>query len=646
MTRSGESLTFAHRLQWFLRSFCSDAKEYQSEYLSVTTSADQENSDLLTAIKLRAGVPALLMNNGLCSEEVAAKPANLRRRRSSVFGIDQDINPEVLASDESFAGHLQQKRDMVVYEARPDEGNPQQISLYAQSPTFVKALTDLADWLIPKPLASRNEELRKGLMEIQRQLLPSDVIYMPIGNFYHRVKSILIDECFTFSTKERVPYFLCVEVLDYSVSAPAASTPRVRKKRSRSRQQSRGFHLKLPFTASGIDSAVVVPNELNSMALDNQDGCGKRDSHTSNTDSLSTAEDPVTSEKSPVKIEANNANESSKHVAPQRAEEKKVKPSFFASLFGSSTAHPPIIERRTESNAQAVIALTPKDDGEDGDDEKEEDELKPVSPPPQLDNQTIEKKEEDGKENEDARANMGQWGMPRARRRNKSRTLASTRSGDEFDSFYISWFSKKMKEEGSTPVSDGASTPAIVGDAPTEPSTPSTVETAPTKIETKENTTKKPETVSGSSNNAVDNDSSQDEAPKRRTRDMSHSLDFTDSNAWKVNFDLEDGLTDNEFEVTDNEHDTTKPDCDAETDKEKEEDEVVEEKPMIVFRERWSEKEARIRKDSPYGNHPGWRLLPVIVKSNDDLRQEQFAAQLIAQCDRIFREYDLPLSLR
>lgn len=640
MTRSGESLTFAHRLQWFLRSFCADAKGYQSEYLSVITSADQENSDLLTAIKLRAGVPALLMNNGLCSEEVAAKPANLRRRRSSVFDIDQDINPEVLASDESFAGHLQQKRDMVVYEARPDEGNPQQISLYAQSPTFVKALTDLADWLIPKPLASRNEELRKGLMEIQRQLLPSDVIYMPIGNFYHRVKSIMIDECFTFSTKERVPYFLCVEVLDYSVSAPAAATPRVRKKRSRSRQQSRGFHLKLPFTTNGIDSAVVVPNELSNTAMDNQDGCGKRESHTSNTDSLSATEDPVTLEKSPTTIKGKIAHETSRHVAPQKAEEKKAKSSFFASLFGSSTTHPPIIEHRTESNAQAVIALTPKDDGEDGDDEKEDDELKPVSPHHQQNNQPTGKKEEDAKENEDARANMGQWGMPRARRRNKSRTLASTRTGDEFDSFYISWFSKKMKEEGFTPVADGALTPADM------PSTPSTVEVSPMVVEAKDNTSSKPEAASGSNNDAGDNDSSQDEAPKRRTRDMSSSLDFTDSNAWKVNFDLEDGLTDNEFEVTDNEHDTTKPYCDAKSDVDTKEDEPVEEKPMIVFRERWSEKEARIRKASPYGNHPGWRLLPVIVKSNDDLRQEQFAAQLIAQCDRIFREYDLPLSLR
>lgn len=127
----------------------------------------------------------------------------------------------------------------------------------------------------------------------------------------------------------------------------------------------------------------------------------------------------------------------------------------------------------------------------------------------------------------------------------------------------------------------------------------------------------------------------------QRPRDLSVSLDFADPTAWKEKFDLEDGLTDDEPDAETG--DTDALEADAEEDAETPEDD---EKPMIVFRERWSEKEARVRRESPFGDHPGWRLLSVIVKSNDDLRQEQFAAQLIAQCDRIFREYSLPLSLR
>lgn len=47
--------------------------------------------------------------------------------------------------------------------------------------------------------------------------------------------------------------------------------------------------------------------------------------------------------------------------------------------------------------------------------------------------------------------------------------------------------------------------------------------------------------------------------------------------------------------------------------------------------ERWSDKVARIRRDSPYGHLPNWRLLPVIIKTGDDLRQELLAYQLLVQ---------------
>jgi phosphatidylinositol 4-kinase len=45
--------------------------------------------------------------------------------------------------------------------------------------------------------------------------------------------------------------------------------------------------------------------------------------------------------------------------------------------------------------------------------------------------------------------------------------------------------------------------------------------------------------------------------------------------------------------------------------------------------EPWDEKLARIRDASPYGADPNWRLLPVIVKTGDDLRQELLAYQLL-----------------
>lgn len=56
----------------------------------------------------------------------------------------------------------------------------------------------------------------------------------------------------------------------------------------------------------------------------------------------------------------------------------------------------------------------------------------------------------------------------------------------------------------------------------------------------------------------------------------------------------------------------------------------------FAFGERWAEKKSRISSSSPEGTMPGWDLLGVIVKSNDDLRQEAFVMQLIELCQEAF----------
>jgi hypothetical protein len=68
--------------------------------------------------------------------------------------------------------------------------------------------------------------------------------------------------------------------------------------------------------------------------------------------------------------------------------------------------------------------------------------------------------------------------------------------------------------------------------------------------------------------------------------------------------------------------------------------------PCVIFKERWAEKERRVQSTSPHGHLTGWRLLPVIVKSDDDLRQEQLASQLIKQFAKVFEEFQVPVFLR
>ena len=65
-----------------------------------------------------------------------------------------------------------------------------------------------------------------------------------------------------------------------------------------------------------------------------------------------------------------------------------------------------------------------------------------------------------------------------------------------------------------------------------------------------------------------------------------------------------------------------------------------------MLKEPWEDKVRRIRDSSPYGHLPNWRLLSVIVKCGDDLRQELLAYQLLSMLKDIWEEERVPLWLR
>jgi phosphatidylinositol 4-kinase len=56
-------------------------------------------------------------------------------------------------------------------------------------------------------------------------------------------------------------------------------------------------------------------------------------------------------------------------------------------------------------------------------------------------------------------------------------------------------------------------------------------------------------------------------------------------------------------------------------------------------------KRARIKGLSAYGHLPNWELEGMIVKSNDDLRQEVFVLQLLELLKDIFVRAKLPIWL-
>ncbi|KAM9309372.1 LOW QUALITY PROTEIN: phosphatidylinositol 4-kinase beta [Pholidichthys leucotaenia] len=66
----------------------------------------------------------------------------------------------------------------------------------------------------------------------------------------------------------------------------------------------------------------------------------------------------------------------------------------------------------------------------------------------------------------------------------------------------------------------------------------------------------------------------------------------------------------------------------------------------VALKEPWEEKVRRIREGSPYGHLPNWRLLSVIVKCGDDLRQELLAFQVLRQLQTIWEQERAPLWIK
>lgn len=65
----------------------------------------------------------------------------------------------------------------------------------------------------------------------------------------------------------------------------------------------------------------------------------------------------------------------------------------------------------------------------------------------------------------------------------------------------------------------------------------------------------------------------------------------------------------------------------------------------LALKESWENRYDRMRAASPYGSLAGWRLLGVIVKVGDDLRNELLAAQLLSALRRVWKKEHIPLRL-
>ncbi|RHZ29744.1 hypothetical protein DYB37_001408 [Aphanomyces astaci] len=470
-----KSHVFAQKMRWYLESYCVGSPAYSSEESRMRVQM------LIDEISIRGLDPSkkLLTHQAMGEKPLALPTANV------VIAPESEI--------------LLKDNDTTHYQTFQPMHEVGAVNPFTWNHRFVSELVALSSnlRLIPRDRDQRNMHLRQVLAELQTTFLPSLSLFVPVGNPFHRIKKIHLNESFTFSTRERVPYLLCLEVVDFFSYE--------KKPMDRFAQLKNRFRLSM--VASKADSSkpstpVVRPGDLEG------------------------AETPVV-----------------RHVTdPDNlgfwSEPKMPETTLLDGLLGS---------------------LKPKA-------------LTPLSGPPFQSARAISSKEE-----------------------------------------------SLLPHHTASPLQVGASSFEYPYPAHLSPK----VRVRPLSIH-----------IPSSHVDHVLSPTQSDGMLTPTEAARLRRADSTDEFLASLRF-ADDAEPSSHHHPYHHHHPVPGPRSPSSSDL-----------PCVIFKERWVDKEARLRATSPWGHLPTWRLLPVIVKSNDDLRQEQFASQLIRQFANVFSDAKLPVFLR
>ena len=426
--------------------------------------------------------------------------------------------------------------------------NPSGDSLFFAAPVFLDALLSIADDLMNVSRSNRTVELRQRLKSLEVELLPSNVVYLPIQNMQHRVWRIVSDESIALSTNERVPCIITLEVIDYGSSSSTdtvanndsdvtsawVSTPRPKHRHS-----------------TLIDKVANITQEGLGRLQDTIDhishhGDGRPGVLDRRLSDFLVGRDSW-KRSAPLYTTVGSYEDDVEHHSGQD-EESPLEERELGELQSSATK---TNELKRDDDDDDILKKLPAPPlggplmSENGDEAPQPRSPTPTSNLSNNQNDDIQK------------SPLGQWtprkNSPRLRKRNMGSIEDIAEEGYESDEDIQSPQGKQRKRVMFPPTTANMTRSESFGD---EPRTNSPVEPEP---------------------------------------DDAHHL--------------------------------------------------VTVAPTVVFKEDWRTKTERLRKSSIYGHHPGWRLLPILIKSNDDLRQEQLASQLIQRMATILAKARVPVWL-
>ena len=208
------SAHFAHRIYYFIEAYCISGAGINSDGVVMLR-------QLLKSIENVALPSAEMISSGNCNN---CYMDHLSMGRSSTgqdsprqyISIDNDLESSPAEITETVGEY-----PLVLIRPFVADSNA-----FTSTLLFWEHLATLSRDLVPFCKEDRKKELQQRIPEVKKRFLPSSCIYAPVGNQYHRVWSIVDDECFAFSTKSRAPMFVCLEVVDY-LFRRGARKPRV-----------------------------------------------------------------------------------------------------------------------------------------------------------------------------------------------------------------------------------------------------------------------------------------------------------------------------------------------------------------------------------------------------------------------------------
>ncbi|TDH67331.1 hypothetical protein CCR75_003133 [Bremia lactucae] len=526
------SHVFAHKMLWYLQSYCLHNPAFATEI-------DHRRVQGLIEDVLERGVATAMATACPSSPEHQSQLKHGVDRESEVPATAQEVKALLLNSQDDHYDTFQVKDDL----ERGLSEFASSVKPYAVTSaepfelesSFLGSLANISSNLRSVAYGQRNNMLRKWLQDLDALHLPSNALYLPVGNSFHKLKHFHVNESFTFSTRERVPFLLCAEVVDYSFLQE-------HKQRKNSVFNGKRFTLNLWDSArtqdlgTGTTSAERTP-------LMSPDAAKLGFWSESRTPS------------SPTRLRSFSNHISNKMVQPTE---------LLHGLIDSFVNKNPT-EKTLDPKAEALLS---KDHNE------EASRCRHLSATSQL-----VSKSKIAFSKRSLTVDTSEAG------------LRSTHSSQAVSASDVSVRTDYHNLNSATSPSGGLWSPkselVLSPQSETSPSSPH------------------------------------------------HLARFDSTDRFLQN------LSERDSKLEEDDEEAERSDSSVRSGHQ-----LGVEPPCVIFKERWAEKERRIQLTSPYGKLPGWRLLPVIVKSDDDLRQEQLALQLIHQFAKVFEESKVPVFIR